>query len=160
MKHLLTLLVLLPFAASAQPQQRQTIYSTVQNPRDFVRHIYTSINAFHSEYILSPELSKTINENIAATPRDEVPYLHFNPLCGCEGGEVLFQKMTNTSLVKPSDYMLSLKVFFSIAGYGERSVVLTLIPYGKMWRVDDVIYPDTGSLKKGLEEDTARQKKR
>lgn len=158
MKHVLFSLLLLPAAVFAQTPA-QPSDSPAQSPKTFVKNLYSDLNKLDAQRVYSKDLFAAIQENAAATPEDEVPYLNFNPLCACQDGKVSLRKVTRVNLANPSQFEESMRVSYTLTGQGKKTLTLKLIPKGKMWAVDDVVYPDSGSLKQGLKQDTARQKK-
>ena len=144
-KHLLAALALLPFFACSQASQ---------SPRDFITLLYND-DTVNLDPLFSPALTSILNENIRLTPKDEVPYLNFNPLCGCQDGEVKLHKITGVSPEKRGRNDTVLEVLYSLSDEPERTVVLKLIPDGMTWKIDDFVYPETGSLKMRLQESSA-----
>ena len=153
-KRLLVSLILLPFFAHSQPQQ-----STAQSPQDFITLLYHD-DTVDLEQLFSPALRDILTENIRLTPMDTVPYLNFNPLCGCQDGELKLEKVSGASPEKRGRHDTVMQVSYSLSNEKQRSLVLKLIPDGMTWKIDDFVYPETGSLKMKLQEDSARLVKR
>lgn len=148
-KHLIVSLALLPFFACSQPSQ-----NNAQSPQDFITLLYSD-ETVNLDQLFSPALRNILTENIRLTPRDEVPWLNFNPLCGCQDGEVRVQKIVSVSPEKRGRHETAMQVFYSLPNEAESTVVLKLLPDGMTWKIDDFVYPETGSLKMKLQEVSA-----
>lgn len=144
-KRLAISLALLPFFTWAQP---------AQSPQDFITLLYND-DGVNLEQLYSPAMRNILHENIRVTPHDKVPYLNFNPLCGCQDGEVKLQKVSGVSPDKRGRHETVLQVFYSLSDERERTLILKLVPDGMSWKIDDFVYPEMGSLKMKLQEVSA-----
>jgi hypothetical protein len=149
-RHLLASLALLPFFACSQ---------TAQSPQDFITLLYSD-DTVNLDQLFSPAMRSILDENIRLTPKNETPYLNFNPLCGCQESELKLQKIASVGPEKRGRYDTVLQVFYSQSDERERSLILKLIPDGMTWQIDDFVYPESGSLKIKLQEVSANRVKR
>ncbi|MFN3353744.1 MAG: DUF3828 domain-containing protein [Brevundimonas sp.] len=133
-------------AEPAAANRREAVYRAAEEgPEPFVRALFERYDAANPLPAgdepppgRDPMLGRTLNAMIGADARqagDEVPFLNFDPICGCQDGDIALQSVTITETeINKADA----QVTFTRDG-ATINQVMKLEREGPMWRVADVI---------------------
>lgn len=121
------------YANAAAPQANDPAAATISPGRD-------------------PLYSRTLNALIGvdfreAEAKDEVPYLNYDPVCGCQDADGF--ALTALKMTPDGDKAASAEVTFLNQGQTRRQT-LKLVKEGPMWRIADVVDDQGKSLHDAL----------
>ena len=147
--------------AEAPLTGRAAIYAAgEQNAEAFARALYADAAApladDPAKAAISPGrdplYSRTLNALIGVDFREaeakrEVPYLNYDPICGCQDAEGF--ALTALKMTPDGDKAASAEVTFTNHGQTQRQT-LKLLKEGPMWRIADVIDGQGQSLHDAL----------
>ncbi len=139
-----------PAPAEAPLTGRAAIYAAgEQNAEAFARALYADAAALLANDPAAaaitpgrdPLYSRTLNALIGvdfreAQSRNEVPYLNYDPICGCQDAEGL--ALTALKMTPDGDKAASADVTFVNQGR-THSQTLKLVKEGPMWRIADIV---------------------
>ena len=150
-----------PAPAEAPLAGRAAIYAAgEQNAEAFARAVYADAAAplanDPAKATISPGrdplYSRTLNALIGvdfreAQSRNEVPYLNYDPVCGCQDADGF--ALTALKMTPDGDKASTAEVTFTNHGQTQRQT-LKLLKEGPMWRIADVIDGQGKSLHDAL----------
>jgi len=150
-----------PAPAEAPLTGRAAIYAAGdQNAEAFARALYADAAAplanDPAKATISPGrdplYTRTLNALIGvdfreAQSRNEVPYLNYDPVCGCQDADGF--ALTALKMTPDGDKIASAEVTFTNHGQTQRQT-LKLAKEGPMWRIADVIDGQSKSLHNAL----------
>ncbi|MFN5083275.1 DUF3828 domain-containing protein [Brevundimonas sp.] len=133
-------------AEPAPADRRQAAYRAgEEGPEPFVRALFARYDAASPLPAgetpppgREPLYGRTLNAMIGADARKaggEVPFLNFDPVCGCQDGEIVLQSV---EIAETAVNQVDARVVFTRDGREVRQV-MKLEREGPMWRVADVI---------------------
>ena len=137
-------------AAAALPPGRPAVYeAATEGPEPFVRAVYAMYEANAAgqppEPGRDPIYGRTFNAAVGADARQnpgEVPFLNFDPVCGCQDGQV---RLTSVTVTPTEQNKADAAVAFTVEGQA-KSQVLKLEKEGQSWKIADVIPAGETSL--------------
>lgn len=137
-------------AAAALPPGRPAVYeAATEGPEPFVRAVYAMYEANAAgEPPLpgrDPMYGRTFNAAVGNDFREnqgQVPFLNFDPVCGCQDGQV---RLTSVTVTPVDATKADAAVAFTVEGQA-KSQVLKLEKEGQSWKIADVIPAGETSL--------------
>lgn len=144
-----------PAGTAASPTQA----ASTEGAEAFVRALYGSYseavdaNPWGGDQAFSHRLNALMARDVELSG-DELPYLDADPVCNCQDWENL--SVRSVRLASAPGGAVDATVQFINAGE-ESTNVLRLVRQASGWRIDDIVYPETGSgLAAALAESNAR----
>lgn len=137
-------------AASALPPGRPGVYeAATEGAEPFVRAVYAMYGANAAGEPpppgRDPMYGRTFNAAVGADFRQnqgQVPFLNFDPVCGCQDGQV---RLTSVTVTPTEQNKADAAVSFTVEGQA-KTQVLKLEKEGQSWKIADVIPAGETSL--------------
>ena len=137
-------------AAAALPPGRPAVYeAAMEGPEPFVRAVYAMYEANAAGEPpppgRDPMYGRTFNAAVGADFRQnqgQVPFLNFDPVCGCQDGQV---RLTSVTVTPTDPYKADAAVAFTVDGQA-KTQTLKLEREGQSWKIADVIPAGETSL--------------
>lgn len=137
-------------AAAAMPPGRPAVYqAATEGPEPFVRAVYAMYEAGATgeppQPGRDPMYGRTFNAAVGADFREnqgQAPFLNFDPVCGCQDGQV---RLTSVTVTPTEQYKADAAVAFTVEGQ-PKTQVLKLEREGQSWKIADVIPAGETSL--------------
>jgi hypothetical protein len=137
-------------AAATLPPGRPAVYqAATEGPEPFVRAVYAMYEANAAGEPpppgRDPIYGRTFNAAVGADfrqNRDQVPFLNFDPVCGCQDGQV---RLTSVTVTPTERFKADALVGFTVDGQA-KSQTLKLEREGQSWKIADVVPAGETSL--------------
>ena len=139
-----------PAAAALAPGRPAVYQAATEGAEPFVRAVYAMYEANAAGQPpppgRDPMYGRTFNAAVGADfrqNRGQVPFLNFDPVCGCQDGQV---RLTSVAVTPTERFKADAQVAFTVDGQA-RSQVLKLEQEGQSWKIADVIPAGETSLR-------------
>ena len=139
-----------PAAAALAPGRPAVYQAATEGAEPFVRAVYAMYEANAAGEPpppgRDPMYGRTFNAAVGADfrqNRGQVPFLNFDPVCGCQDGQV---RLTSVAVTPTERFKADAQVAFTVDGQA-RSQVLKLEQEGQSWKIADVIPAGETSLR-------------
>lgn len=137
-------------AAATLPPGRPAVYqAATEGAEPFVRAVYAMYEANAAGEPpppgRDPMYGRTFNAAVGADfrqNRDQVPFLNFDPVCGCQDGQV---RLTSITVTPTERFKADAAVAFTVDGQA-KTQVLKLEREGQSWKIADVVPAGETSL--------------
>lgn len=137
-------------AVAALPPGRPAVYqAATEGAEPFVRAVYAMYEANAAgeppQPGRDPMYGRTFNAAVGADFRQnqgQVPFLNFDPVCGCQDGQV---RLTSVTVTPTERFKADAAVAFTVDGQA-RTQTLKLEQEGQSWKIADVIPAGEASL--------------
>lgn len=141
-------------AAATLPPGRPAVYqAATEGPEAFVRALYAMYEANAAGEPPAPGRDPLYGRIFNAAMGEDfrqnqgqVPFLTFDPVCGCQDGQV---RLTSVTVTPTERFKADAQVAFTVDGQA-RSQVLKLEQEGPSWRIADVIPAGKTSLRERI----------